>query len=642
MTITRTPAPAHQAALPPSAREGDRSVLSGAESRAARVAEPTNVPANEGGIGVFFGLIAVGLAFAVCCGAALSWDGSLYLLQVLDAQAPFVANGRLITWLLHWPVVVASWFTDDLSRLQLFFGLMYAAIPLLALATSWWVVRGRAPQLFVWAALGIGLGTLPGQFFFVAEATLTVQLMWPVLLAILVGMRREHLPLIALCSGASFFSHPSAIGVFATLAGLASVVAWRRGEERHTLLRWAALFAGLAALAAGRFWLFRTRYESDQVSLAILRENFGAAVFGLPLLALCGAWIAGALIALTPIVARSGSPRGLRAVRVAEIVALLVAGGALLLWASNPQASDAQRGWGGEAGFRTWVLVCSLPFVLLAALDSLASAPLAARMDRAEWSRRVRVSQLSALIFTLVLSVQGTAWLGMTQRLRETITDSPTACISMQTTGGLRQTPLNHWSITSHSLLMQGRQPRKAVMPDNRCDEVDFAAGDPLDPNFDRRRGAEWFDLRPLARGLSAGQVPAGGCRFALTNGWHQAENQGRYWWRWSDGRDAQIRVVLDRDATVTLGGQIETARAPNQIAIAVNGQPQGTIALLGVGLSPLETPPLALRAGINTIQVVSRNPPIPAEADGRPLALSVANLTLTFTDGGVACAFRP
>src|SRR5918996_5328954 len=103
---------------------------------------------------LYFGLMIVPLIFAAVSGAAMSWDGSYVLFKILDLQSPFPAHGRFVNIPLHWIVLLASRLTSDLTILQMVFGLVYASIPFLALVISWWVVRGHAETLFIWAALG--------------------------------------------------------------------------------------------------------------------------------------------------------------------------------------------------------------------------------------------------------------------------------------------------------------------------------------------------------------------------------------------------------------------------------------------------------------------------------------------------------
>ena len=72
------------------------------------------------------------------------------------------------------------------------------------------------------------------------------------------------------------------------------------------------------------------------------------------------------------------------------------------------------------------------------------------------------------------------------------------------------------------------------------------------------------------------------------------------------------------------------------------NGQRVTSLDLPATGLQTLNPLTLPLRAGTNTIQLVSENPPIPASVDNRPLAISVANLTASVAGTGTSCDFHP
>ena len=71
-----------------------------------------------GAVRAFFLLATLGLVLAALCGAALSWDGSIYLFELLDKQRPYVSQGRLITWPLHLPVVLAMTLKPTRTRQQ--------------------------------------------------------------------------------------------------------------------------------------------------------------------------------------------------------------------------------------------------------------------------------------------------------------------------------------------------------------------------------------------------------------------------------------------------------------------------------------------------------------------------------------------
>jgi hypothetical protein len=125
-----------------------------------------------------------------------------------------------------------------------------------------------------------------------------------------------------------------------------------------------------------------------------------------------------------------------------------------------------------------------------------------------------------------------------------------------------------------------------------------------------------------------------------LTTGWYRTETNDPFWWRWSDGRDAQIRVITAEAGLLTLDGQIETAQTPNQVRVLVNGQPQETLDVTWTGLRPFGPLALPLQAGVNTVQLVSQNQPV--EIERRALGIGVANVTATFGEGATTCALHP
>ncbi len=580
----------------------------------------------------FFGLLAAGLIFAVANGAALSWDGSSRLFQLLDRQSFDVPNDRLINIPLQLPALLLSRVTDDLALLQFAFGLAYGLVPLLALLAAWQVVRDHEPSLFVWAALGIGLATLPGQLFFVAEAAMAVQLAWPLILAVLTR-RIERYPLtLGLCALGLYFSHPFAIPLFALLAALAVAAGLRFRAERNRMLVWAASLLALSAVAALRFWLLRSAYESDQLAVDVVMNSFREGVAGLPLIALAAAWLAGLMLLLVAVAPGAQSAAGARLAALLERAALLVAGGALLIWAASSQR------WGNAISYKTWVLFCALPFVGLAALDCLLQ-PLGPARARRLWPARKRTSDAVAAIFALTLVVQSTVWSNLQARLADSLARSPWTCNSMAAAGGLRDTPLNHWSVATRSLLLQGRSPERVALPEDGCGATSFAAA-PLAALLPGRDASGWFDLSTLGRRLAEAETTAPGCSFTLTGGWHRSESDGPYWWRWSDGADAQLRIVAERALSASLNGQIEAAQTPATIVVLVNGVERQRLEVREPGLGPLGPLELELSSGANLVQLVSMQPAV--SVGGRPLAFSLANLALVSGDPGLVCTFHP
>jgi hypothetical protein len=173
-----------------------------------------------------------GLRLSAVSGAAMAWDGSYFLFKIVDLQSPVPPHGRLVNIPFHWMVLLANRFTSDLSVLQTVFGLVDAAIPFMALALSWWVVRGYAEPLFIWVALGVGFGTLAWQLGFVNEALFAILLFWPIMLAILARILTRRTPTIFLLVISLFFTHHTSIILFTLAAGCAFVMTFSSQYRR--------------------------------------------------------------------------------------------------------------------------------------------------------------------------------------------------------------------------------------------------------------------------------------------------------------------------------------------------------------------------------------------------------------------------
>jgi hypothetical protein len=126
-----------------------------------------------------------------------------------------------------------------------------------------------------------------------------------------------------------------------------------------------------------------------------------------------------------------------------------------------------------------------------------------------------------------------------------------------------------------------------------------------------------------------------------LSSGWHRTEtNSAENWWRWSDGRAAQIQVSLDRDEQLLLGGRMQSLQQPNTVNLLVNGEKAATVPITWQNLASFEPLRLSLKQGKNSIELVSSNPPI--QDGNRLLAIGVSRLTLTNSKTGQPCLLRP
>ncbi len=462
---------------------------------------------------LYFALVAGALVIAAICGAALSWDGSYYLFETLDSQTPYVPHDRLSDLLLNWPALAASRFTADFTIIRLVFNLAYAVVPLAALAASWLIVRKTAPSLFVWAALAIGLGTLPGQFSLIGEGIQVAQLGWPVLLATLLRLPRRHIPLVVVFVALVFVEHPTGSAVLGFSALIAAIIGLRYREDRWKMWGWAC---GLAILGVVRFLrLYGDSYETGQLSLSLQVDHFHSSVAGMPLYALLFAWSAALVIFLShfgdPIVNRAfartlevyGGPdnHDLEArtsrvkiisifFRVYGYLGVLAAGLILLVWASSPHA------WKGELDYKGLVLACCLPFMLFAAIEGiLGHATVSDQPGRGLSAYRRGVILLSGAVFLAVFGTQSLVFAHITSELQQDIRNDTSGCIPIYGEPALNDTLFTHWSVSSLAMVLQSRKPHTVVLDTFSCDAFRHAGRVQLISWDPYSYITHWFDL---------------------------------------------------------------------------------------------------------------------------------------------------
>jgi hypothetical protein len=449
---------------------------------------------------LYFGLIIAALGFTAVSGAAMAWDGSYVLFKILDLQSPFLPHNRVVNIPLHWMVLLTSRFTSDMSILQIVFGLVHAAIPLIALALSWWIVRGYAEPLFIWAALGVGVGTLPGQLCFACEAISAISLFWPVVLAILTRIRKHQSPVVFVLIVSIFFTHPVSAILFALGSSLAFAIGLHTRSDRVWILMWVFGLTAMTVLKTLTFLVSKSSYEMSQLSIDMLKFYFHISVAGLPFMAIICTFLSAVMIFISSLLVRKTAYKISRIAHVISISTLITAGIILALWARDPSL------WKYAIAFRLWALFFSLPLILLAALEALLHSNGFSYNQQGEWNRRLKTVQVSGIVFLLILSIQTTAWFNLTQTLRETITQSAEVCIRVSALGWLTHTPLDNWTTPSYAILLQGRAPQKLVLEGDGCTEASFSQAVRIAPWDLRSRTEGWFDLH--LSGISSTQRP--------------------------------------------------------------------------------------------------------------------------------------
>lgn len=454
------------------------------------------------GVSLFFACAVAGALVAAWGGGVLAWDGAYYLFKALDDQAPFNPLGRRINVLLQAPLLWASaGGVDDLSILRRVFALPYALVPVVGLSLSWLVVRRRRPALFVWPALAVGLGLLPGLFFYTSEGPMIGSLAWPLLLGVLLGVPRPGALGLGGLVVVLWVTHPLFV-VFATLsAGVALLRARLERSERLWLL---PVAVGLLALAALKAFVPLSGYEAESLSLQRLRDAFEVAVRGWPLVSLAGTLAAAALTLAQPWLEPAMGPRLSASTRYAPAALAVAAGVALVPWARNPYL------WAHALDYRFWVGPITLGFMGAACLEWLTRR--AASSGAALLSSRMATVAAVGAAMLLVLALQTRAWGQQVATLSASLAERGERCVELASLPVIGGSPLNHWGTTSLSLVLQGRQPERVVMevPEG-CAALATRAGVRLGEWETRPFGAGWFSLQRLADPRPPSPAPPAG-----------------------------------------------------------------------------------------------------------------------------------
>jgi len=609
------------------------------ESKPVPYASVPHEDAAPRGVRAYFALIGLSLLILAVSGAALSWDGAYYLYQVLNTQTFFTPNARYVNIPLQAPTLLASHLTSNLSALSLVFGLSYAALPLATLLIAWWFVRAEAPSLFAWAALGTGLALLPGQFALINEGQQVVFVFWPIALAPLVRLRPPQWVALAALSAAGFVTHPLAAPLFAATAVVAIVVGLRRRDLRRQDWTMAGAFSLLAIGASLRFTQQHSAYETDQLSLDTLQTAFRTALAGFPLLALCCVAVASLCLFVAPVLATWGRSDGgaTAATRALELLCIAGAGLLLLLWAANP------REWMGESAYRTWAVFVSLPLMSAAVAEALLLARRTDRLRTDDWPHRRSLALTVGLIFLTVAGVQGAVYAHQIAQLRNVLQRASYACLSASSLPWLEESPLDHWSLTSHAFLLQSRAPQTLIISaGSTCTEERFDQGVPVVVWDAPTMSGGWFALDGLRRRLIAEQDSSGptGCRYGFGAGWYWVQEHDGERWRWMP-RSAQLRVVVSSGRSrITLSADVTSVSTPNVIYLVLDGRTRAHVAISTSGMQALGPLTMHVDGGAHILELVSRG----RAHGGNGPTLGFEHLSLTAGRPGHAtrCELRP
>jgi hypothetical protein len=301
----------------------DRSTAE-ANARAPGDCRDSMVLSRSEAVFVFFLLMSAASAIAACCNDPLSYDGAYHLFHILDTQATFSPNGRLVHVPLQLATVLVSHYTDNLTILRLIFSVFYGSVPVVILAACWLICRKTKRSLFIWPALSICIAGLPGQFAFCAEAMFGTNLVWPVLLCALTGVPVSSLPIAMLASVGAFFAYPPVAIHLLCVAAVAFSCAWRKVFDGERELLYGA---GIAVLALFRILKHLSDYEKQTLSLRTMEFTFQSVFLGWPMIAVLATCLAAAALVWSNSLGRYS-----RGAQYIAVVSIGSAGLVLVFW----------------------------------------------------------------------------------------------------------------------------------------------------------------------------------------------------------------------------------------------------------------------------------------------------------------------
>ena len=389
------------------------------------------------------GAMAVGLAVAAIGRLPLVWDGAWFFVHALDSGTATFLFRRAVHLVLQAPAIATGTITGDVGAASVVFSAAYVAVPLVALVAAWRVVRQDRPELVAWAALGISLVALPGQAFFVSEGAIIAHLAWALILAAALGRVGRHRGLVIVIAAVMAASHPFAGPTLAAI-GVVAWVARRRGiGDDGRLVAGSFLAVGIVLTVV--FLALRSSYEVEASSLGELAAKFRASILDPAMIAPVTAWLIG-IVTFVPM-----RPR----IRIGAVIAMLALATAILVpWALDPAE------WASALRYRAWFVALAVPLFALAVVDVLWPA---------RWADR-RVALVGApVVMSLVLIGLAVSWTGLQTRLTASIAVAAPGCVTMADVSWVDGTPVDHWSITSLGLVLEGRDPAHLVLIDRPC-----------------------------------------------------------------------------------------------------------------------------------------------------------------------------
>lgn len=430
---------------------------------------------------------------------ALTWDGSYFLLKALETHSVAVSNHRFGIVLFHIPALCALRLWGSTQPVMAAFCMAYALVPFTSVCLAWLSVRRSAPHLLLWPLIAIGLLSIPAQPCVLSENMIACQLAWALFLGMLCPGQKAKTACLILLAVSIASLHPVSILLLLLTASAPVILkCLGRTPQRNQILLAVACFV-LAIARAALLILSSSPYEHDKLSRQQLIDAILQGYSELPLQVFVSGVSAALCLTLAPLFTRLK----LRTVRfnVSKIIAVALialavlsctAGGAAAIWwSASLNKWYLTWGYGRFLGFSFALLM------LLALWDSVRGG---AKQEKSQspglvfGKTRLAISCVLSIIFVIAAATQSHIWGSLTDRYRAAIYSSKKEVICLEREEWLRETPINHWSATSLSILLQERTPKTLVLQEKEIADAGGRAPYKLAP-FEPARLNKWITL---------------------------------------------------------------------------------------------------------------------------------------------------
>ncbi len=429
--------------------------------------------------------LVISLAVAICNTVShlpLCFDGSYFLLKVLEEQAPFCPHNRFGAAFLQLPTLVTASLTQQLAPSLAVFCFSYSVVPLLALLTSWLVLRSSKPTLIAWPAIGILLLTPPAMPGFYGDGFASALFAWPLFLMTLTPPNKAKSALILTGSALLITLYPLTIIPLAVM--LISTLLISKKNNKLTV-QTIVIVAGLLALIVVRIYLtatFASGYEKEHLGVI-------AAVRSLIHLLKSPGGVLSALCSLGCGVCLFLSQRRQTSALFAGSLILAI----LSLLFSLYRAADFDQWW-QFTSYPRFLPVFYIPLMSFAFIESLSDRSSTEISSDKTWIQRAIIVNVAAVSLLATCLVQGWKWSAATDALALTIRQNKQQIIEGESLSYQNANVLAFWSTPSLAIILQGRNPQKLLLTKNRIIDLN-KTGDIYLTAWETPFKNKWFKL---------------------------------------------------------------------------------------------------------------------------------------------------